>query len=103
MKGLGGFSEETQPMTTTIVTDDQEYRLDTRTPPTNLFNDLDGPVLLLSAQHCADLRIDLNKVLSSLKHEDAIYLPPKGEVKNKHDKGKEVCMIAEKMMEKYLL
>jgi len=58
------------------------------------------PGILLSAQHCALLKIDLNKALSSLKHIDTPYLKPR---RPKIPKQYEhVCHIAEKLMERYL-
>ena len=102
VKGLGGFCEETRPTITTFVKGNREVSIDTRTPPKNLFNDLEGPEILLSAQHCVDLRIDLNQALKSLEHRDVVYLAPNIKIERPNTKQHEVCMIAEKIMERYL-
>ena len=103
VRGLGGFSEETKPITTTIVKGDQEFHIDTRTPPKSLFSDPEGPELLLSAQHCAELKIDINQALKSLRHKTVTYLQTTPQKKPKRVITREICLIAEKIMEKYLL
>ena len=95
VKGIGGYSRSSQPLTTTVIVGDQAIPIDTRSPPKGMFNKNipDRPQILLCAEHCAVLRIDLNAALRTLAHKDARFIP----LKEKH-----VCFISEKLMTKYL-
>ena len=72
VKGISGWSKAETPLLTRIIKQGKVIEIDTRTPPKNLFDKPDGPEMLLGAQHCVTLGIDLNKSISSLKHDDVI-------------------------------
>ena len=100
VKGIGGYSSTSVPLLTRIVKEGKIVKIDTRSPPSHMFTREDGPGILLSAQHCFLLKIDLNKALASLKHTDTPFLKtkrPKVSIRYRH-----VCHIAEKLMERYL-
>ena len=100
VKGIGGYSSTSVPLLTRIVKNGKVIKIDTRSPPRNMFRHRGDPGILLSAQHCVLLRIDMNKALSSLKHTDTPYLKPRRpRISQRYD---HVCHIAEKLMERYL-
>ena len=101
VRGIGGNYENSIPLTTYVIKGKRAIPLDTRSPPPSLFDTEDGPEMLLSAQHCAELSIDMNHVLQSMRHRNAKYLDEgtnKGEPKN----TKHSCLIAEKVMMRYM-
>ena len=101
VKGLGGYSKDKVALRTRIIKEGKVIFLDTRSPPLNMFNDPNGPEILLCAQHCVLLKIDMNKALTQLKHVKTPYLrKPK---RSRKKRVEQVCLIAEKMMSKYLL
>ena len=67
VKGIGGYSRSSQPLTTTVIAGDQVIPIDTRSPPKGMFNKNipDRPRILLCAEHCSVLRIDLNAALKT--------------------------------------
>ena len=101
VKGVGGYAKGSTPLTTRIIKEGQIINIDTRTPPSHMFSREDGPSLLLSAQHCVLLKIDINKALTSLKHGDTPFLKTKRKTTNPRYVHHE-CNIAEKIMERYL-
>ena len=62
--GVGGHSSQGTPLTTRVIKGTQVIRLKTRTPPGNLFTGKHSPDMLLSAQHCNELKIDMNTVFT---------------------------------------
>ena len=112
VKGIGGWTKAETPLVTRVIKQGRVIEIDTRTPPKGLFDKPDGPEMLLGAQHCVTLGIDLNKLISSLKHNDVTYLEPQTKrsrinknVKNKKKSKKyshQICSIAEKLMKQYL-
>ena len=98
VKGLGGLCEETfTPLTTRVIKGTKVININTRTPPSTLFTGKNDPEILLCTQHCASLKIDLNSILSNLRHRDVIYLD-----EDEEPATKKVCLIAEKLMLRYL-
>ena len=103
VKGVGGMVKDSCPLLTRVIKGGEVINLDTRSPSTNMFSDKNGPDLLLSAQHCVVLKIDMNKALTTLKHGDTPYLESKRSKKEPPPRSlKQTCFIAEKLMEKYL-
>ena len=103
VKGVGGYYKNGIPLTTYVIKGKDVVPLDTRSPPEHMFKDPDGPELLLSAQHCAELSIDLNSVLSSMKHRDVKYLDRRKKTNSKNKiKSKHTCLISEKIMKQYM-
>ncbi len=101
VRGIGGFSQGSVPLSTRIIKNGRIIRIDTRSPPAHMFTEQDGPSVLLSAQHCVLLRIDLNKALKSLQHGETPYLKEQSpKISPKYTLHK--CHIAEKLMERYL-
>ena len=100
VKGIGGYAKASNPLTTRIIKEGQIISINTRSPPSHMFKDEDGPSMLLCAQHCVLLKIDINKALSSLKHGDTPFLKTKRPKENPRYKSQ--CCIAEKLMARYL-
>ncbi len=101
VKGIGGYAKGSIPLITRIIKEGRVIKLDTRSPPAHMFSDEDGPSLLLCAQHCVLLKIDINKALTKLRHGDTPFLKTKRSKTNPVYKHQE-CNIAEKLMERYL-
>jgi hypothetical protein len=104
VKGVGGYYKNGIPLTTYVIKGKDVVPLDTRSPPEHMFKDPEGPELLLSAQHCAELSIDLNSVLKSMKHQDVKYLDTPKKEKNTKVKPEpeHKCLISEKIMKQYM-
>ena len=101
VKGIGGYTQGSIPLTTRIIKGGQIINIDTRSPPPHMFTEQDGPSVLLSAQHCVLLQIDMNKALTSLKHGETPYLKKRRPPVDSRYTSQECC-IAEKLMERYL-
>ena len=76
VKGIGGLAPEGEPRSVTIMRKGVAITLDARSPPMGLLDE--GCGLLLSAQHCRQLGIDVNHTLQHLKHLPVRYLRDKG-------------------------
>ena len=100
VRGVGGYARGSVPLSTRIIKHGRIISIDTRSPPPNMFIDQGGPSILLSAQHCVLLKIDLNKALSSLQHIDTPFLKERPTISPRY--GHHECHIAEKLMERYL-
>ena len=74
VKGVGGYYQHDIPLITYVIKGKDVVPLDTRSPPEHMFKDPNGPELLLSAQHCAELSINLNTDLRTMKHKDIKFL-----------------------------
>ena len=72
VRGIGGIATEGKPLTLTIITSTGKVELDVRTPPQGILDE--GCEVLLSAQHCRQLGIDVNHALSHLPHLPVRYL-----------------------------
>ena len=63
----------------------------------------DRPEILLCAEHCSILKIDLNSALQHLRHSNVRFLPEEKKTKIYRNKRRnQTCFIAEKLMLKYL-
>ena len=69
-----------------------------------MFQDPEGLELLLCAQHCAELSIDLNVALRSMKHQDVTFLDTqkKRETNKVKAKPEHKCLISGKIMKQYM-
>ena len=101
VKGIGGYAKGSVPLTARILKEGQIIEIDVRSPSKTMFNSEDGPSMLLSAQHCVLLKIDINKALTNLKHGDTPFLKPKRRKINPRYESQQ-CYIAEKLMKQYL-
>ena len=104
VKGVGGYCENGTPLTTYVIKGKDVIPLDTRSPPEHMFQDPGGPEMLLSAQHCDKLSIDLNATLRSMKHQDAKFLDTRNRKKTSRTKKNpdHKCYISEKIMKQYM-
>ena len=68
---MGGKRKKTR-----IIKGNKVIPIDTRSPPKNMFNKRspDRPEILLCAEHCSILRIDLNSALRHLRHGNARFI-----------------------------
>ena len=68
-----------------------------------MFKNPDGPELLLCAQHCAELSIDLNTALRTMRHKDVKFLDTQRKKKtSKVPEPEHKCSISEKIMKLYM-
>ncbi len=69
-----------------------------------MFKDPNGPELLLSAQHCAELSVDLNTDLRTVKHKDIKFLDTRKKKKTSkvQSKPEHKCLLCEKITKQYM-
>jgi len=98
VSGVGGTANTSStPLLTRIIKKGKVVHLKTRTPPNTILQRRGGPEILLSANHCALLNIDINKTLRTLTHQDVQYLD-----EEKKEATEATCLISEKLMSRYL-
>ena len=105
VQGIAGYYRDGKPLLTTHVIKGKDVvPLDTRTPPASMFKDPNGPEILLCAQHCAELSIDMNAALRNMKHSDVEFLddPKEKKTQKVQDKPEHKCFISEKIMKQYM-
>ena len=69
VRGIGGTCQQGKPLLTKVIKNGQVIPLKTREAPEGLFDppEKGGAEILLCAQHCAELKIDMNHALSKLE------------------------------------
>ncbi|MCP4456460.1 MAG: hypothetical protein GY816_00290, partial [Cytophagales bacterium] len=100
VKGIGGYQYSSDPITVKVIKGRQIIKINARTPCEGMFEEEDGPELLLSAQHCAELGIDINSAMKYLLHKRVKFLktassPPPND-------SYQSCYLAEKKMAEYM-
>ena len=112
VNGFNGVTERTKPMTVRVFRGNEKFALDAREEPRGPFPD--GIQILLSAQHCRQLGIDINHAIQSLEHRRVKFLRSQGSalqcnkrarqlaVKWHQEADRRTCRLTERLMAEYL-